>query len=53
MKRDWSDEQLNAFADGELPPAERARLAARCESDAGLRQRLAEVEGGVALAPGR
>lgn len=39
-----SDEILNAFLDGELPEAERERVAAALASDAGLAARFAQLQ---------
>lgn len=39
-ERMWTDEQLSAFLDGELPPAEMDALALAVETDAGLAARM-------------
>lgn len=44
LSRPWSDEELNAFVDGELAPADRAELAAQCERDAALRERVTQLQ---------
>ncbi len=46
----WSDENLEQFADGELPHSQRARLAGDLLSDAALRRRLIDVQQGDSLA---
>lgn len=43
-RRPWSDELLNAYVDGELAPAERAEIAAQCERDATLRDRVTQLQ---------
>lgn len=43
-RRCWSDELLNAYVDGELAPAERAEIAAQCDRDARLRDRVTQLQ---------
>jgi hypothetical protein len=44
MTRDWTDEQLSAFLDGELPQQETDELAKALESDTQLAARMERLE---------